>query len=184
MRRPLRTAFLLGIVVGLVAAVVRALRGDQGGAVGAGTLSLPRPTPALRPTSGGSANRGEDRGTVAAMPAAASPLDEVADEVVAPVTEDLLPDPPPDAAAVTADPPVAPAVPPAPAAAEDTTPGPASTWVAPVAGGCPEGYPIKAKASSRIFHIPEGAFYGRTVPDRCYPTVGAAAADGFRASKR
>ena len=56
--------------------------------------------------------------------------------------------------------------------------------MAPVDGACPHGFPVKAKVASRIFHVPEGAFYDRTRPDRCYPRAAAAEADGFRASKR
>ena len=37
---------------------------------------------------------------------------------------------------------------------EDPT---AADWVEPTAdGGCPDGYPVKAKTSSKIFHVPEG----------------------------
>ena len=58
-------------------------------------------------------------------------------------------------------------------------------WVEPTAdGSCPDGFPVKAKLSSRIFHVPEGTMYERTVPDRCYATAEAAEADGLRASKR
>jgi len=58
-------------------------------------------------------------------------------------------------------------------------------WVEPTAdGGCPDGYPVKAKLSSKIFHVPQGTLYERTVPDRCYATAEAAEADGLRISKR
>jgi hypothetical protein len=58
-------------------------------------------------------------------------------------------------------------------------------WVEPTAsGGCPVGYPVKAKLGSKIFHVPEGTMYERTIPDRCYATAEAAEADGLRASKR
>jgi hypothetical protein len=58
-------------------------------------------------------------------------------------------------------------------------------WVEPTAdGGCPDGYPVKAKLSSKIFHVPDGALYERTAPDRCYASSEAAEADGLRASKR
>ncbi len=59
-----------------------------------------------------------------------------------------------------------------------------TTWVAPIDGGCPPGYPIKAKTGSQIFHQPGGLSYERTRPDRCYPSPEAAEADGFRAAKR
>lgn len=57
-------------------------------------------------------------------------------------------------------------------------------WVAPVDGACPDGYPIKAKVKSGIYHQPGSATYDRTKPDRCYPSVAAAEADGLRAPKR
>ena len=58
-------------------------------------------------------------------------------------------------------------------------------WVEPTAdGGCPDGYPVKAKMGSKIFHVPQGMLYERTVPDRCYATAEAAEADGLRVSKR
>lgn len=60
--------------------------------------------------------------------------------------------------------------------------GPA--WAAPVEGACPDGYPVKAKEASGIFHVPGGLSYERTRPDRCYATPQAATADGFRPAKR
>jgi len=57
-------------------------------------------------------------------------------------------------------------------------------WVGPVDGTCPVSHPVKAKESSRIFHVPGGSSYERTVPDRCYADPAAAEADGFRAAKR
>lgn len=56
-------------------------------------------------------------------------------------------------------------------------------WVAPVDGGCPDGYPIKANDNSGIFHVPGGRFYDRTVPERCYATADDALADGYRQAK-
>ncbi len=57
-------------------------------------------------------------------------------------------------------------------------------WVEPVDGGCPDGYPIKAKVASGIFHQPGGLSYERTKPDRCYADAASAESDGFRAAKR
>lgn len=71
--------------------------------------------------------------------------------------------------------------------ATDEPVAPASTngvWVEPVAGTCPEGYPVKAKMSSGIYHVKGGLSYGRTTPDRCYRDVEAAEADGLRPAKR
>jgi hypothetical protein len=63
-------------------------------------------------------------------------------------------------------------------------PASGSGWVEPVDGICPASHPIKANAQSKIFHVPGGASYERTVPERCYLSAKAAEADGFRAAKR
>ncbi len=63
-------------------------------------------------------------------------------------------------------------------------PGPGASWQAPVDGSCPDGYPVKAKLRSGIFHLPGMAAYERTTPDRCYPSAEAAVADGLRPAKR
>ena len=61
----------------------------------------------------------------------------------------------------------------------------AAAWVEPGADGeCPDGYPIKAKLSSKIFHAPGQFNYDRTTPDRCYATAAAAESDGLRQAKR
>jgi hypothetical protein len=60
---------------------------------------------------------------------------------------------------------------------------PTSTWVTAADGACPSGYPIKAKASSGIYHVPGGRSYDRTVPERCYASAADAEADGYRAAK-
>jgi hypothetical protein len=59
-----------------------------------------------------------------------------------------------------------------------------AAWVPPVDGECPPGYPVKAKHGSTVFHVPGGASYERTRPDRCYRDAAAAEADGLRAAKR
>lgn len=59
-----------------------------------------------------------------------------------------------------------------------------AAWMAPVDGACPDGFPIKAKLSSGIFHLPGMAAYGRTHPDRCYASADDAVTDGLRAAKR
>jgi hypothetical protein len=60
---------------------------------------------------------------------------------------------------------------------------PAATWVPPVDGACPPGYPIKGNSNSHIYHVPGGRFYERTVPERCYASAADAEADGYRAAK-
>ncbi len=56
-------------------------------------------------------------------------------------------------------------------------------WVAPIDGGCPDGYPIKGNDNSGIFHVPGGRFYDRTVPERCYASADDALVDGYRQAK-
>lgn len=70
-----------------------------------------------------------------------------------------------------------------PAAAPAATASKAAKWVEPVNGECPEGYPIKANDNSRIFHVPGGRFYDRTVAERCYASADDAVADGYRPAK-
>ncbi len=57
-------------------------------------------------------------------------------------------------------------------------------WVEPVDGTCPASHPVKGNAGSGIFHVPGGASYDRTTPERCYATADDAEADGFRAARR
>ena len=55
----------------------------------------------------------------------------------------------------------------------------------PPEAACPTTHPVKAKVSSKIFHLPGMANYERTNPDRCYVDAAAAEADGpRRAAKR
>ncbi len=60
---------------------------------------------------------------------------------------------------------------------------PSARWLVPVNGSCPEGYPVKANNNSRIFHVPGGRFYARTVAERCYASAADAIADGYRPAK-
>jgi len=67
----------------------------------------------------------------------------------------------------------------------EAAPGPGAGWVEPEAdGACPDGYPIKAKLASGIFHVPGMLAYDRTTPDRCYRDEASAEADGLRKAKR
>lgn len=69
--------------------------------------------------------------------------------------------------------------------AEETADEDTTAWSAPEAdGSCPDGFPVKAKLSSQIFHVPGGLSYERTRPDRCYRDEAAAEADGLRRAKR
>ena len=128
---PLRKLVLLALVLGVVAAVVKALRGEPAPQFATHPSVTGGPRPAPTPT--------------AAVEAAKDP-------------EPAAPSP---------------------------TPTPSNggvTWVEPLDGACPDGYPVKAKLSSGIFHVPGGLAYERTKPDRCYPDPAAAVADGLRAS--
>jgi hypothetical protein len=76
--------------------------------------------------------------------------------------------------------------PPAPRAATPATPAgePATSarWRQPIAGACPDGYPIKV-AKSGIYHVPGGRSYDRTTAERCYVNTDDAEADGYRRAK-
>jgi hypothetical protein len=87
---------------------------------------------------------------------------------------------PPAPPAPTTPPPTPGASPPKPAAPEASVNG----WAEPADGTCPISHPVKAKLSSGIFHVPGGANYRRTNPDRCYRDAPAAEADGLRQSAR
>jgi len=210
MHRPVRNAFLLGVLVGLVVALVRAVRASDHSpaamGAGAGALPVPRPERAGAPRSSSApaatARADEPPGTPPSVTPPPAPTDAEGSEPESPA------DHPSDAAdtghssgdnsgdepnlgATAADPALAAETPPDPIVAarpdEATSPAPpapGTVWVEPVDGGCPEGYPVKAKATSRIFHVVGGLSYERTVPDRCYATAAAAEADGFRAAKR
>ena len=74
-----------------------------------------------------------------------------------------------------------------PAAGQAAPPAPprgGDAWVAPTDGACPASHPVKAKMSSKIFHVEGGLNYQRTHPDRCYRDAAAAEADGLRKSAR
>ncbi|MCU1454533.1 MAG: hypothetical protein JWN46_2679 [Acidimicrobiales bacterium] len=86
-----------------------------------------------------------------------------------------------------------PAAPSAPVAAVPSTPTtdevlatspPDEDSAEPIEGGCPDGFPVKAKLKSGVFREPGMANYESTTPDRCYRTAAAAEADGLRAAKR
>lgn len=78
-----------------------------------------------------------------------------------------------------------PKVSPAPHVSTSPQPGvaPISAWQ------CPATHPIKGNFTTYsgercIYHVPGGAFYGKTKPERCYASADDARADGCRASKR
>lgn len=90
-------------------------------------------------------------------------------------------------------PPWEPITPPEPTAAPDperpaaagTPAGNGAAWVdADADGSCPSTHPVKAKLSSKIFHVAGGSSYDRTGADRCYRDEASAEADGLRRAKR
>ena len=48
---------------------------------------------------------------------------------------------------------------------------------------CPEGYPIKGNASSKIYHMVGQGSYENTIPEICFATEADAEQAGYRASK-
>ena len=61
-------------------------------------------------------------------------------------------------------------------------PAAAPRWQEPLAGACPDGYPVKV-AKSGIYHVPGGRSYERTAAERCYMSADDAEADGYRRAK-
>lgn len=159
MKRLVRLASLAAAMAAIVAAI-RALRRDAD----------PLPAPASTPSTPWPPLRSQD--VVAPSPATPDPVP----------TPDAAPAPnPPGDAEPAAD--VVRVSEPEGVPVADA--GVRAAWVAPTAaGGCPDGYPIKAKTSSKIFHSPGQLNYDRTTPDRCYRDAGAAEDDGLRAAKR
>ena len=128
------------------------------------TVAAPDQLPFAPPVAGPPAPEGIDTASVVeATPASVPPGENLTAE--APATENL-----PAKVAATE----------IPSTASVDSP----TWAAPVDGECPDGYPVKAKLRSGIFHLPGMSAYDRTTPDRCYPDADAATADGLRVARR
>lgn len=49
---------------------------------------------------------------------------------------------------------------------------------------CPDSHPVKAKANSMIYYVPESGHYGLTIPDVCFASDADAEAAGYRAPRR
>ena len=170
MKRFVRSVSLAAALAAVVAAVKAMRRTDD-----------PLPTPATSPSEPWPPLRGD------AAPATEEPW--TPDAAPAPNTPDPDPDPVPAADVAS----------PRPESTDEATvrfpepdgvpvaatPAQGASWTQPTAGGgCPDGYPIKAKMASKIFHSPGQLNYDRTTPDRCYVDAAAAEADGLRAAKR
>ena len=50
-------------------------------------------------------------------------------------------------------------------------------------GECPEDYPVKGNATSKLYHSPGSPSYKRTVPEYCFASAEAAEAAGFNPTK-
>ncbi|MGI8756805.1 MAG: hypothetical protein ACR2MB_13300 [Acidimicrobiales bacterium] len=160
----MRRLALLVVIAAIVAAAVRALRGP--------------PVPAF--SRHPSVDRGPRPAAEPATAATSAPPTRVVEATLAPVADVAateVPAPRPDPT-VVASAPVSSAEP------DATGTSPPQRWTDPVDGSCPDGYLVKAKLSSGIFHIPGGMAYQRTNPDRCYRSPADAEADGLRAAKR
>ena len=179
--RRVRSVLVTGVLAFLVARVVQALRGAP---MPAPAGSPPSPSPRHPTVDGGL--RSVDPlveptpSTTAAPtgpPEPSAPTGTTIDDGI-----DAIDTPPVVAAATAAEPPPASAAGVvAPIASAD---GAASGWAEPVDGECPDGFPVKGKVRSGIFHAPGQLAYDRTVPDRCYADPAAAEADGLRPAKR
>ena len=75
---------------------------------------------------------------------------------------------------------------PAEAAAEAPSSGeeiPAGAIRGSESGECPDDYPVKGNASSRLYHVPGSPAYKRTMAEFCFASVEAAEAAGFGPTK-
>ena len=155
---------------------------------GPGLIAAPEDPTVPAPAPVAPANEGPADATPAPEPTPAAAADDEPAEATPVAAEPadlppLVPAPTDPTAAASGDRTLVPdADAPAPKAAPATSGE--QTWVKPVDGACPDGYPIKAKVKSGIYHQPGSVTYDRTKPDRCYPSVAAAEADGLRAPKR
>ena len=159
MKRLVRFASLAAAVAAVIAAI-RALNRDHDPLPAPASGPTGSPWPPLRAEPTTTTPVGDATPTPDAAPAPNPPVEE-SREVVVPEPDGI------------------------PVAAVEDAPAPSGAWTEPTAtGGCPEGYPIKAKMTSKIFHAPGQLNYERTTPDRCYASAEAAEADGLRAAKR
>jgi small subunit ribosomal protein S6 len=71
----------------------------------------------------------------------------------------------------------------APAEAEADSEIPAGAVRGGETGECPEEYPIKGNATSKLYHSPGSPSYKRTVPEFCFASTEAAEAAGFNPTK-
>jgi hypothetical protein len=156
------------LLVGIAVAVVKVLQSWRANEEPPPYVAPPSPWPSV------------DRTT--AKPASPEPVMEAATFVEAPaVVEDT---PPPRRERPLE---AAPAPSPAKKRATKKAAAPAAEariWVEPSGTVCPPSHPIKAKLSSKLFHLPGMLAYDRCKPDRCYASEPDAVADGLQKAKR
>ena len=152
----------LGLLAGLAFALVKMFGRGQEHSADSGSVT-DEPWPRLKADP-----------AVPVAPTIALVPDPAAPSATAPVVEEAV---------VAPLAPAAPAAPAAPGAAAKKKPLVAK-WVEPKGDVCPTSHPVKAKLSSKIFHLPGMLNYDRTKPDRCYRDGGSAEADGLRPAKR
>jgi hypothetical protein len=206
-KRSFRFGLIVGLLGGLALAVVKTLTGrDEGpgdAPAGSGSASPREPWPRLEGDPAVPARPQErlvaDPDAPAApvpdpepvhQPVAMAPPEPVREPAAAPkaatpakATERAPTAAPAKRAAATAGAPKKAAK---PAAKKPTKKkaAPPRAWVEPDGEVCPTSHPVKAKLTSKIFHLPGGLSYGRTRPDRCYKDAAAAESDGLRPAKR
>lgn len=167
-RRSFRVGLRMGLLAGLAAAVVKTVQARRDRTTGAGG-TVPATWPPLEATP---------------VPADDTPA-AVVDEAVVPALEVEEVTPPPiRKAAAKKTPGAKKAARPAKAPKKGAASPTAAAWVEPTGSVCPPSHPVKAKLSSKLFHLPGMFAYARTFPDRCYRSEGEAEADGLRKAKR
>jgi hypothetical protein len=195
-RRSFRLGLRLGLLAGIAIAVAKALQSRRG----QDTLSsAPSPWPPSTPAK----PHGDQVVDTTQVPKATAPTTTSPAATPAPA-RDATPAP---AKGLTAPPPApaqAPAAKKAPAtkkaskatkavegqaqseatSAAVSAGGATAAWVKPSGGVCPDTHPVKAKMTSKLFHLPGMFAYARTNPDRCYKDEDAAVEDGLTKAKR
>jgi hypothetical protein len=168
-RRSFRIGLRLGLLTGIAAAVVKTVQARRGG-----TARNDEPAPSWPPVAETAPAPVPDHSQAALTSEPEVPTLAAEDATAAPVRKS----PAKKAAARKA-----PATKKA-AGKKAAAPAVAAAWVEPTGSVCPPSHPVKAKLSSRLFHLPGMFAYARTVPDRCYRGEAEAEADGLTRAKR
>lgn len=195
-RRSFRIGLTLGLVGGLAVAMVKVLR-PRPGADPTSTRPSGAPWPELTTDPAVPARPATSLQADPAAPAPPAPVEPSPPVATTPLQTEPVAEPaplevaPPEPAAPT---PAASGAAPSkktapkkaaqPPAKKPAARKPAKAWVEPSGDVCPTSHPVKAKLTSKIFHLPGMLNYERTRPDRCYRDADAAEGDGLRAAKR